>query len=353
MLLAVLLLSFFVPVTAKLAQDHPTDLQRLKQSPSECPAGQYLSEDSGSCKPCTDGIDYTSNPNVLPSCLPCRVCKEDKVTKSRCIKTRDTLCECKPGSFEDKDSTEICQTCSNCTDGEDEVIPCTPKANRKCVPKNTQTPQHNLGLIVGLPVSLSVLVVLVLLGAVIWKTKAWESVCLFMRSVFPGCEQNGNAVRFSLLDPQTSRETNDSHHNMEPDRAQSSPPGRRLLVPANGNIPGDALKLIFEYCPNVVPFHSWDRLMRYMGLTDNQIQIVRTETSAPRDVLYQMLMTWRHQTGLEASINHLLGALEAMGERCALEKIEDYAVKSGKFIYLNTTAQVGVVNQETEPRGAL
>lgn len=93
--------------------------------------------------------------------------------------------------------------------------------------------------------------------------------------------------------------------------------------------------------------------MRYMGLTDNQIQIVRTETSAPRDVLYQMLMTWRHQTGLEASINHLLGALEAMGERCALEKIEDYAVKSGKFIYSNTTAQAGVVNQETEPRGAL
>lgn len=348
MLLAFLLLSFVVPVTAKLAQDYPTDLQRLKQNPSECPAGQYLSEESGLCKPCTDGEDYTSGPNVLPSCLPCRVCKEDKVIKSQCIKTRNTLCECKPGSFEDKDSTEICQTCSNCTDGEDEVIPCTPKANRKCVPKSTQTPQHNLGLIVGLPVSLSVLAVFLLLVAVIWKTKARESVCHFMRRIFPGCEQNhANAVHFSLLDPQTSRETNDSHHNMEPDRAQSSPPGRRLLVPANGNNPADALKLIFQYCSDEVPFNSWDRLMRYMGLTDNQIQIVRTETSAPRDVLYQMLMTWHHQTGLEASINHLLGALEAVGERCALEKIEDYAVKSGKFIYSNTTAQTGVVNQET------
>lgn len=231
MLRAFLLLSLFVPVAAKLAQDHPADLQRLEQSPSECPAGQYLSEDSDSCKPCIDGVDYTSSPNVLPSCLSCQICKEDKVVKSPCIKTRNTECECKPGSFEDKDSTEICQTCSNCTDGEDEVIPCTPKANRKCVPKNTQTPQYILGLIIGFPVLLSVLVLVSVL-LVIWKK--WKSVRRFMRRIFPGCEQNReNTVHSSSLDPQTSRETNDSHHNMEPDRAQSSPSERRLLVPAN------------------------------------------------------------------------------------------------------------------------
>lgn len=78
--------------------------------------------------------------------------------------------------------------------------------------------------------------------------------------------------------------------------------------------------------------------MRHMGLTDNQIQMVRAETQVPCEVLYQMLLKWLNQTGLGASINHLLGALEAVGERCALEEIEDYAVKSGKFVYQNTTA---------------
>lgn len=336
MLQAFLLLSFFVPMTAKLAQDRPADLQRLKQSPLECPAGQYLSKEDGSCKACIDGENYTSGPNVLPSCLSCRVCKEDKVIKSPCVKARNTECECKPGSFEDKDSTEICQTCSNCTDGEDEVIPCTPKANRKCVPKNSQIPQHNLGLIIGLSASV---ISVVLFVAVIWKMKAWESVCLFMRRVYPGCEQDHeNTVGLSLLDAQTSSKTNGPHHNTEPDRTQSSPSGRKLLVLANGNNPADALKLIFERCSTEVPFNSWDRLMRHMGLTDNQIQMVRAETQVPCEVLYQMLLKWLYQTGLGASINHLLGALEAVGERCALEEIEDYAVKSGKFIYQNTTA---------------
>lgn len=154
-----------------------------------------------------------------------------------------------------------------------------------------------------------------------------------------GCEQDHeNTVGLSLLDAQTSRKTNGSHHNTEPDRTQSSPLGRKLLVLANGNNPADALKLIFERCSTEVPFNSWDRLMRHMGLTDNQIQMVRAETQVPCEVLYQMLLKWLYQTGLGASINHLLGALEAVGERCALEEIEDYAVKSGKFVYQNTTA---------------
>lgn len=93
--------------------------------------------------------------------------------------------------------------------------------------------------------------------------------------------------------------------------------------------------------------------MRQMGLTDNQIHVVRAETPAPRDVLYQMLLKWLHQTGRSASINHLLDALEVVGERCALEKIEDYAVRSGKFIYQSTTAEAGVGTQDSEPGESL
>ncbi|XP_028614536.1 tumor necrosis factor receptor superfamily member 10B [Grammomys surdaster] len=352
---AILLLAVFVSVTAEPVHDRRADLQRLEQSPSEgsCPAGHYLSGGS-LCKPCKPGVDYTSFPNSLDSCQLCSVCKKDKIVKNGCTTTRNTECQCKPGTFEDKDSTEICQTCSNCTDGEDEVTPCTPETNRKCVSKNTRASQHNLALKIGLPgVTLLVLLIVALL---VWKTGTWRRGLLFIKRACLGHEQDpehADTVCSSLLGPQTWRKTNDSHHSMEPDKTQSSPTGRKSLVPANGIDPAAALKSIFEYCSNEVPFNSWDRLMRQMGLTDNQIQVVRAETPAQCEALYQMLVKWLHQTGLSASINHLLDALETVGERHAMGKIEDYAVKSGNFIYLNVTAQAGVVTQETEPGGSL
>nr|AFE85493.1 Tnfrsf10b [Mus terricolor] len=339
----------FVPVTANSAHDRPSGLQSLKESPSggPCPAGQYLSE--GNCKPCTEGIDYTSHSNSLLSCLPCTVCKEDKVQTFQCNLTRNTECQCKPGTFEDKDSTEICQPCSNCTDGEDEVTPCTPKTNRKCVSKKAGASLHDSGLKIGLPVAA---VLLLLFGAwSVWKTGAWRRWLLFIKRTYPGCERDPesvNSVHSSLLDPQTSSKTNDSNHNTEPGKTQSSTTGKKLLVPANGNDSADDLKFIFEYCSNIVPLNSWNRLMRQMGLTDNQIQMVRAETPGIREAHYQMLLKWRHQTGRKASINDLLDALEAVGERDAMEKIEDYAVKNGRFTYQNAAAQ-----PETGPGGSL
>ncbi|XP_052047055.1 tumor necrosis factor receptor superfamily member 10B-like isoform X2 [Apodemus sylvaticus] len=347
-LLAILSLGFFVLGTAEPVHDGPAHLQRLEQSPSGglCPAGYHLSEENGLCKPCSDGVDYTRSPNRLPSCIPCRVCKEDKVVKSQCTLTRNTECQCKPGTFEDKDSTEICQSCSNCTDEEDEVTPCTPETNRRCVSKNAWASQHNLGLVIGLPVASMIL----LIGALaVWKINAWWPGCLLMIRN-SGCERDPESAN-TLLGPKTSSKTNDSHHNTEPQKTQSLPTGRKPLVPANGTDPTAALKYIFEYCPKVVPFNSWDALMRQMGLTDNEIHVVRAETPGSHDVLYQMLQKWHDKTGRSASINHLLDALEVIGERCALEKIEDYAVESGKFIYQNTTAHVGT--PESEPGGSL
>lgn len=344
--LAILSLGFFVLGTAEPVHDRPAHLQGLEVSPSggQCPAGYHLSEENGLCKPCDDGVDYTSSPNRFASCRLCSVCKNDKVIKHRCNQTQNTECQCKPGTFEDKDSTEFCQTCSNCTDGEDEVTPCTPKTNRKCVSKNTRASQHNLGLEIGLPVT--VILLLGGLGLVVWKIKAWWPRLLFVIRT-SGCGQ------YIFLGLKTSSKTNDSQHSTEPEKTQTSPTGRKPLVPADRTDPIDALKFIFEYCPNEVSFNSWDSLMRQMGLTDNQIHVVRAETPAPRDVLYQMLLKWLRQTGRSASINHLLDALEVVGERCALEKIEDYAVRSGKFIYQSTTAEAGVGTQDSEPGESL
>uniref|UniRef100_A0A8C9AAH2 Death domain-containing protein n=1 Tax=Prolemur simus TaxID=1328070 RepID=A0A8C9AAH2_PROSS len=113
---------------------------------------------------------------------------------------------------------------------------------------------------------------------------------------------------------------------------------RRLLVPANGADPIDTLRLFFNYFPDIVPYESWNPLMRLMGLTDNDIHVARACASSPKDALYEMLVKWVSRMGREASVHTLLEALDAMGERCTKETIENHLVGSGKFIYLDDGA---------------
>lgn len=344
----VLLLNLINTVTGNPIRDRPAD----PQSPSDgtCQPGYYLSDENGVCLRCKDGVGYTDFVNKLNSCRTCSVCKEDKDEKSRCIATRNTECQCKQETFEDENSTEFCQKCSpKCTNEEEEKIPCTPNTNRKCVPKGPQ----KLGTNLGLPVSLGLLglLVLIVVALALWKTGVWRQVLQRVKGAYPGHQQNSenvNTVGLSLLRGQTSSVGNDSHYSPSAEApeetkvAENSPTGRQLLVPADGNDSVGALKLIFNQCSNIVPFKSWNNLMRQMGLTDNDIQMVRAVTQVPEDALYQMLMKWLNQTGRSASINSLLEALEAIGERYARDTIEDHAVKSGKFIYQKATAEPGL-----------
>ncbi|XP_012928881.1 tumor necrosis factor receptor superfamily member 10B isoform X4 [Heterocephalus glaber] len=116
-----------------------------------------------------------------------------------------------------------------------------------------------------------------------------------------------------------------------PAEAKRSSMGRKPLVPASGVDPSEALRRLFTYCTDVVHHNSWDQLMQEMGLTPNEIYLAKV--SRPSDPLYEMLQKWLYKTGRNASINTLLGALEKLGQTLAGEKIAEYAVNSGNFIY--------------------
>ncbi|XP_055435742.1 tumor necrosis factor receptor superfamily member 10D-like [Bubalus kerabau] len=62
---------------------HQQSSAPLERSPQQnlCPPGFYMEEAIGGCAPCTDGIDYTSHSNTLPSCLPCTTCKSAGITR--------------------------------------------------------------------------------------------------------------------------------------------------------------------------------------------------------------------------------------------------------------------------------
>ncbi|XP_043783888.1 tumor necrosis factor receptor superfamily member 10A-like isoform X2 [Cervus elaphus] len=127
-----------------------------------CPPGFYMEEVSGGCAPCTDGTDYTNHSNTLPSCLPCTTCKSEEEEKNRCTSSKDTECQCKPGTFRGEDAPEFCQKCSaGCPDGKVMVMNCTPWSNVKCVDQESGTSPLVTNIFTGLGITVVITFVLI------------------------------------------------------------------------------------------------------------------------------------------------------------------------------------------------
>ncbi|XP_024844660.1 tumor necrosis factor receptor superfamily member 10A isoform X1 [Bos taurus] len=146
---------------------HQQSSAPLEQSPQQklCPPGFYMEEAIRGCAPCTDGIDYTSHSNTLPSCLLCTTCKSGEEEKSRCTPTKDTECQCKPGTFRGEDAPEFCQKCSTgCPDGKIMVIDCTPWSNINCVDQESGPPSRLMIAII----VIGLVITAVLIGCMVW-----------------------------------------------------------------------------------------------------------------------------------------------------------------------------------------
>ncbi|XP_055434714.1 tumor necrosis factor receptor superfamily member 10A-like [Bubalus kerabau] len=160
-------------ISVRKDEIHQQSSTPLERSPQQklCPPGFYMEEAIGGCAPCTNGIDYTSHSNTLPSCLPCTTCKSGEEEKNGCTPTKDTECQCKPGTFRGEDAPEFCQKCSTgCPDGKVMVMDCTPWSNIKCVDQESGPSRLMIGIIVT--------GIIFLIGCVVW--------CLF-KSPFNEC----------------------------------------------------------------------------------------------------------------------------------------------------------------------
>ncbi|XP_061056684.1 tumor necrosis factor receptor superfamily member 10A-like isoform X3 [Eubalaena glacialis] len=334
--------------------------QGWKRSLSEklCVPGFYMEEASGDCTPCTDKVDYTNYSNTLSSCLLCRICKSGEEEKSPCTPTKDTECQCKPGTFRREDAPEFCYKCSTrCPDGMVVATPCSPFSDLKCVDRKSGASQLVIGF-----VAAGVLLLLVLIAYVfrrffiqgrgvdpkcVDKVLFWRSHPLRGPGALDNAHNNMLINRDSLIDlvPEqeveeqvkptdvTAQSQGEAKRLLEPAGAEGSQTRRRLLVPANGADPTENLRLFFDDFATIVPCDSWDSLMRKLGLTQNEILLVREGVRVPRDALYEMLDTWVSNKGREASVNTLLDALEKLGQRLAKQNIQDHLLNSGKYVY--------------------
>ncbi|XP_040148851.1 tumor necrosis factor receptor superfamily member 10A isoform X3 [Ictidomys tridecemlineatus] len=374
----------------------PDDLRKMELRLSEgwCPAGYYRTE-TGACEMCQEGVDYTNHSNNLSSCIPCSVCRNDKEQKGPCTTTRDAECQCKPGTFQDQNSPEFCRTCSDRCHGEMvEESPCVPWSDRKCVHKESDGTVTYVLLGVFLPVGAVVILLLCITWRFLRRNKIFTCIKNIFPSPQPRPpstalrevgEAPAHALRGSLSLPghgqdsqhmdtvsvPREREAQDNDHNeilastnspstldseqprngqqlvtrvteefpeeetslLRPAETERSPMRRRPLVPVEGTDTIKTIRQFFSCHQNVVPYKSWDKLMRVLDLTDNEILMIKDRIGNPEDCLYEMMVKWLNKMGHSASINTVLDALETIGERNAREKIEDYMVNSGKFIY--------------------
>ncbi|XP_024603465.1 tumor necrosis factor receptor superfamily member 10A isoform X4 [Neophocaena asiaeorientalis asiaeorientalis] len=354
-----------MPIRQEKFHQQLTAPQGLKRSLSEkCLPGFYMEEASGDCMPCTDKVDYTNYSNTLSSCLLCKICKSGEEEKSPCTSTKDTECQCKPGTFRREDAPEFCYKCrTRCPDGMVVATPCSPFSDLTCVdrksgtqasgeapvpgetvttrPRLSTTPSSSsdtsqlvIGYVVGI-ISVSVL-----LACIFWwfciQGCGVEPKCLgkvlFRRSHplrGPGALDNAHnnmlIERDSLIDLVPEQE---AEEQVKPTDATAQSQGE-----ANGADPTESLRLFFDDFATIVPCDSWDLLMRKLGLTQNEILLVREGVRVPRDALYEMLDTWVSNKGREASVNTLLDALEKLGQRLAKETIQDHLLDSGKYVY--------------------
>ncbi|XP_031298074.1 tumor necrosis factor receptor superfamily member 10B isoform X4 [Camelus dromedarius] len=336
--------------------------QQLAASPGSkrsfwklCPPGSHMAEASGECIRCTDGVDYTSHSNALSSCLLCRGCKPGEEEKSPCTATKDTECQCKPDTFRGRDSPEFCHKCSTrCPNGMVVATPCTPWSDLQCVDQESGTQASGEALVPGKPVTMSlglpttpspssgnsqlvpgIVTAFVLLGLVLVLMTAYR----FRKFILQGCGVDPKCMEKETEDQEQANLTHvmvqspgEAERLLEPAGAEESQI-RMMLVPANDVDSIEGLRMFFDYFATVVPYDSWDALMRQMGLTQNEILMARGKAWAPRDALYEMLEAWLSSKGREASINTLLDALETLGARCAKETIQDHLVGSGKYVY--------------------
>ncbi|XP_031518364.1 tumor necrosis factor receptor superfamily member 10D-like isoform X2 [Papio anubis] len=210
----------------------PVASQQQRRSLEEkCPAGFHRSEHTGACNPCTEGVDYTIVSNNLPSCLLCTVCKSGQTNKSSCTTTRDTVCQCEKGSFQNENSPEMCRKCSTgCPRGRIKVSDCTPcSASAASSTEKTAAAEETVTTSLGTPdlygLIAGVVTVFILFAAAFVYILLWEKLISSLKGI---CSGGGG-------DPERVH------------REQAEAEGcqrRRLLVPVNDADPTEINTLL-------------------------------------------------------------------------------------------------------------
>ncbi|XP_005992659.1 tumor necrosis factor receptor superfamily member 10A-like [Latimeria chalumnae] len=313
-----------------------------------CPKGHYVKTPcvapniSVICAPCIEGKEYTEDANGLERCLSCRRCRKDQDVVSVCTAEKNTVCQCKQGTFCQPNRTcEICQRCkTSCPKDLEKLSDCNATTDLTCGPSL----QGNVWIIVG-PI-LAFLVLSICVVFFYWRchraNSAEDSGSLnilrratsFLTPVLKGdCQETHDNVWNTNIDeakvPLRGKLENATMTGCSPTKKEEV---TRPLVAAK-ELPEVLTKSFYTFI-NEVPNKEWKKFMRLLHLTDNEIWVAeRNHPSDIREQYFQMLNTWQSCTGKEASINTLLQTLRDMNLKGVEERITASLIQEGIYKY--------------------
>ncbi|XP_072213121.1 tumor necrosis factor receptor superfamily member 10B-like isoform X2 [Excalfactoria chinensis] len=340
---------------AKLHLGSALAVKRALLESNECPMGTHLAHDSIQCLPCGEN-EFTEHPNDFLKCLGCRICREDQVEVSPCIRTRNRQCACKNSTFCLPDHPcEMCQKCqTRCPKGQVRIAPCTPHSDLQCGPPLDASSSSSS--IVFITVLLAVVLGIVLVFL------AWRYCCRHHSagdggelSRKPSVVVNRLLHRLGIQDNRCNeqiymKQQQQQQQLLAPVQGSDVPRGVELeemaprisvpcietqkkLVPVPGQDPIALLRRSFDTFVNVVPFPDWKRFGRALDLLENDLYLAEQHDKGSREPFYQMLNTWLNKQGSKASVNTLLETLPRIGLNGVAVRITSELIKEGYFQY--------------------
>ncbi|KAI1900771.1 hypothetical protein AGOR_G00053310 [Albula goreensis] len=361
-----------------------------------CPAGTFVKTacekagERGRCETCDYGW-YTEHENGLTQCLKCTQCRKDQEVTEVCTTTKDTVCQCKQGTFCVPDQAcEVCKNCAKCKADEETVKNCNTTSNTVCRKKQLAPSSISGGKLPGATIAVIViccfvLIGILLIGLFIWKKQRpnkeraihsdpSEELKLNMdedggrtveeqqnsrnavldgpqpslegfllvgakpspvededRGLGDSLPNTTNSSQTSLtVQPATGPLSNSSPHPSPETQRQPVARGDvcRRLIPVNGL---DSWKNAFDIIEKYLNIRYCSRFFRHIGLEDNTINDPHISNSEDR--VYRLLNSWMEKKGLAADLNDLIEALLKLDQKWSAENIIQDVTRDGYFKY--------------------
>lgn len=359
-----LLMCMFIP-TLTSEQQTCLDVEYLSEKGiccDRCFKGYKLAEECtapgrrSKCIPCPSD-QYRDTINFDKNCRKCKSCKRFEVMVSPCKRTQNTVCRCQDGYYKLNFSSQdyACYRCKTCELNEKEIQKCTPEndtvcacednyyrnTNNKCEicsnctaecesqcgghSMSTTAKEHGTGCthnaVIGVAAAALVLLLLVaFVTHVVTKRcteKKWQkssqspnvSPDPSEESLIPDAE---SSLEFNVKVATINVVTECGQPNKLPD---CIPPEIKIS------------DLIYNVL-DLVPVSQVKQLVRFLGVSDTEIEQVQLDYRSCREAHYQMLRTWAERGPRSGVLLHpplllqLLNELRKMNLEQAAQELE-------------------------------
>ncbi|XP_075715002.1 tumor necrosis factor receptor superfamily member 10B-like isoform X2 [Rhinoderma darwinii] len=285
------------------------NIRCLRCDPGRFVQKQCIVQDTESiCEPCDAGHTYSEHLTGLDYCLPCTVCRTDEEELSACSITKNTKCQCKKGTFcPPGNSCEICQKCTaSCPPNEVIQTPCNSTSDVQCA--SPETASYAL---------VAILVPVIILAV----------VCFLYFYCKKKCGGNGSRWLPKILTVSLKCDESPA----EDPEAPFLPQGTNLRF--KDNIPENERNEIanktFNIFVDLIPAKGFERFMRELGLTDNEIDWAKEDNTGLYSKHYAMLSKL-HQNG-NFDVNIWLNKLHSIKMRKVAQDIAAKLIRDGLF----------------------